>query len=289
MEHLVNLTKSLVSLAESIPEPECGHFEVQAQVVLSDAFEFLAATEKRLNETMRVIEQLQISADTPPALASWELTAKDLTSFSNYQNALDLLYASDRVSHRFHLFLRLIERAVVDPVVGPVPAVSLESSIRKLVQSESTSGRRKTALRNTLVSRIADALRDIPKARKDLSTSFHQIRGQCLKEGKRRNSSAKPIENTDPNQNGLIERETRGKTGRRPFSAQEKVNILRLRLVEGMAVSDLCREYRISPSLFFKWQRTFFENGAKAFGEQRNSIESRRPKKMLPTRPAPPM
>lgn len=52
---------------------------------------------------------------------------------------------------------------------------------------------------------------------------------------------------------------------RRHFSGEEKVRILRMHLVEGKAVSALCEENKINPSMFYQWQRTFFENGAKAF------------------------
>ena len=52
---------------------------------------------------------------------------------------------------------------------------------------------------------------------------------------------------------------------RRQFSGAEKVKILRLHLLEGKAVSDVCEQHEINPSLFYQWQRTFFENGAKAF------------------------
>jgi len=52
---------------------------------------------------------------------------------------------------------------------------------------------------------------------------------------------------------------------RRQFSGEEKVKILRLHLLEGKAVSELCEQYKIHPSLFYQWQRTFFENGSKAF------------------------
>ena len=52
---------------------------------------------------------------------------------------------------------------------------------------------------------------------------------------------------------------------RRHLSGQEKVKILRLHLLEGKPVSDLCEQYKINPSLFYQWQRTFFENGARAF------------------------
>src|SRR6516162_2073325 len=52
---------------------------------------------------------------------------------------------------------------------------------------------------------------------------------------------------------------------RRHFSGEEKVKILRLHLLEGRSVSDLCEQYKLNPSLFYQWQRTFFENSARAF------------------------
>ena len=52
---------------------------------------------------------------------------------------------------------------------------------------------------------------------------------------------------------------------RRHHSGDEKVKILRMHLLEGKAVSDLCEQHQINPSLFYQWQRTFFENGARAF------------------------
>ena len=55
------------------------------------------------------------------------------------------------------------------------------------------------------------------------------------------------------------------KQQRRHFSAEEKVKILRLHLLEGKAVSALCEEHGIQPSLFYQWQKTFFENGVRAF------------------------
>jgi transposase-like protein len=52
---------------------------------------------------------------------------------------------------------------------------------------------------------------------------------------------------------------------RRHFSGEEKVKILRMHLLEGKAVSELCEQHKLQPSLFYQWQRTFFENGARAF------------------------
>lgn len=55
------------------------------------------------------------------------------------------------------------------------------------------------------------------------------------------------------------------KQTRRHFSAEDKVKILRLHLLEGKAISDLCQEYSLQPSVFYNWQKQFFENGTRAF------------------------
>jgi transposase len=53
------------------------------------------------------------------------------------------------------------------------------------------------------------------------------------------------------------------KTRKRP-SAQEKAAILRLHLLERTPVSDLCDQYDIHPTMFYRWQKEFFENAAAA-------------------------
>ena len=52
---------------------------------------------------------------------------------------------------------------------------------------------------------------------------------------------------------------------RRYFSPEQKVAILREHLIEGKAVSDLCDKHQIHPTVFYQWQRLFFENGTAAF------------------------
>lgn len=52
---------------------------------------------------------------------------------------------------------------------------------------------------------------------------------------------------------------------RKQYSATEKVEILRKHLLENVLVSDLCEEYGLHPSIFYRWQKAFFENGAQAF------------------------
>lgn len=66
------------------------------------------------------------------------------------------------------------------------------------------------------------------------------------------------------------------KQRRRHLSAEEKVKILRLHLLEGKAISAVCEEPGIQPSLFYTWQKQFFENGARAFdGGPADRAESR--------------
>ena len=52
---------------------------------------------------------------------------------------------------------------------------------------------------------------------------------------------------------------------RRKFTPQEKVAILRQHLLEGKHVSDVCDSYSLKPSLFTRWQKACFKNGAAAF------------------------
>jgi transposase-like protein len=52
---------------------------------------------------------------------------------------------------------------------------------------------------------------------------------------------------------------------RRHFSSQEKVNILREHYLEGKPISEVCQRHQMQPSLFYNWQKIFFENGTAAF------------------------
>jgi len=54
-------------------------------------------------------------------------------------------------------------------------------------------------------------------------------------------------------------------TKRKRFGAEEKVKVLRRHLVDKVAVSEVCEEYGIAPTVFYRWQKQLFENGAAAF------------------------
>lgn len=60
----------------------------------------------------------------------------------------------------------------------------------------------------------------------------------------------------------------------RQHSAADKVAILRQVLLEGQAVSKVCEDHDLSPTLFYTWQKQFFENGAAAFAKD-TSAEQR--------------
>ena len=60
-----------------------------------------------------------------------------------------------------------------------------------------------------------------------------------------------------------------GTKQRRHFTGQEKVAILRRHLVEKVPVSDLCEEHGIHPTLFYRWQKDWFEQGAVVFDTAR--------------------
>jgi transposase-like protein len=67
---------------------------------------------------------------------------------------------------------------------------------------------------------------------------------------------------------------------RRHFSSQEKVKILREHFIDGVPISQVSEKHRIQPSLFYGWQKIFFENGTAAFERQpshsRFSLEPKR-------------
>jgi transposase len=52
---------------------------------------------------------------------------------------------------------------------------------------------------------------------------------------------------------------------RRRFAAQEKVAILREHLLDHVPISQVCQTHGLNPTVFYRWQKQFFENGASAF------------------------
>jgi transposase len=64
------------------------------------------------------------------------------------------------------------------------------------------------------------------------------------------------------------------KKQRKHYAAEEKVAILRRHLVEQVPVSELCDKQGLQPTVFYRWQKEFFENGAAAFQQKARPTHS---------------
>ena len=51
----------------------------------------------------------------------------------------------------------------------------------------------------------------------------------------------------------------------RRLTPEQRVAIIRRHLLEQGPVSDLCNEYDLQPTVFYRWQRQLFEKGTVAF------------------------
>jgi len=47
--------------------------------------------------------------------------------------------------------------------------------------------------------------------------------------------------------------------------AGREIAILRRHLLEQVPISELCEKHGLQPTIFYRWQKEFFENGAAAF------------------------
>ena len=68
---------------------------------------------------------------------------------------------------------------------------------------------------------------------------------------------------------------------RKQYSAQQKVAILRKHLLDKIPVSDLCDEYGLQPTVFYRWQKQLFEQAAESCFQQSRSSESTRLKRQI--------
>ena len=55
------------------------------------------------------------------------------------------------------------------------------------------------------------------------------------------------------------------KKQRKHYTPEERVAILRRHLLEQVPISELCDKQGLQPTVFYRWQKEFFENGASAF------------------------
>ena len=64
------------------------------------------------------------------------------------------------------------------------------------------------------------------------------------------------------------------KKQRKQYAPEEKVAILRRHLLEKEPISKLCDEVGLQPTVFYRWQKEFFENGAAAVEQERPTNHS---------------
>ena len=55
------------------------------------------------------------------------------------------------------------------------------------------------------------------------------------------------------------------KKKRKHYRPDEKVSMIRRHLIDGVQVSDLCEEHELRPTVYYRWQKEFFEGGVAAF------------------------
>ena len=68
---------------------------------------------------------------------------------------------------------------------------------------------------------------------------------------------------------------------RKQYTAQEKVAILRKHLLEKIPVSELCDEYGLQPTVFYRWQKQLFEQAAETDLQRSRGSESARMKRQV--------
>jgi transposase-like protein len=52
---------------------------------------------------------------------------------------------------------------------------------------------------------------------------------------------------------------------RRRFTPEQKVQIIREVLKNHISVSEVCEKYNLSPNVYYRWEKEFFERGVEAF------------------------
>jgi len=67
---------------------------------------------------------------------------------------------------------------------------------------------------------------------------------------------------------------------RKNYSAEEKVAILKRHLLEQKPISDICDQYNLQPTVFYRWQKEFFNNASLAFKKDKDKAAKQYEKKI---------
>jgi transposase len=77
-----------------------------------------------------------------------------------------------------------------------------------------------------------------------------------------------------------MEEHSMSKKKRKNYTSKEKVIILKQHLLEQVPVSDLCDQYGLHPTVFYRWQKEFFEKSAGVFDNHHDSHSARLERKV---------
>ena len=64
------------------------------------------------------------------------------------------------------------------------------------------------------------------------------------------------------------------------YRSEEKVIILKRHLIDKIPISDICEQYNLQATVFYRWQKEFFENGSAAFDTPKSHTERKNAKKI---------
>jgi transposase-like protein len=61
-------------------------------------------------------------------------------------------------------------------------------------------------------------------------------------------------------------------TVRKYYDPETKVVLIKKHLLDKKPISDICDEYGLNPTLFYRWQKEFFENGSLVFKQDNSQV-----------------
>jgi transposase-like protein len=61
-------------------------------------------------------------------------------------------------------------------------------------------------------------------------------------------------------------------TVRKHYDPETKVMLIKKHLLDKKPISDICDEYGLNPTLFYRWQKEFFENGSLVFKQDNSQV-----------------
>jgi transposase-like protein len=64
------------------------------------------------------------------------------------------------------------------------------------------------------------------------------------------------------------------------YTAEEKISALRHHHLDKVPISEICTELKIAPSMFYRWQKSLFEDGAQVFIQRNGNETEKRDRKI---------